>query len=85
MTCQFLNGKYIEVNHTGYKEVIWINSLQKMKSRFAQIFTQQSAARLPWSQIQLLLDKFKDDPKRRAWYAQEAVKNGWSRYLNNLI
>lgn len=47
-------------------------------------FTQQSAARLPWSQIQLLLDKFKDDPQRRAWYAHESVKNGWSRSTLNM-
>ena len=46
-------------------------------------FTQQSAARLPWSQIRTL-DKFKDDPQRRAWYAHESVKNGWSRSTLNM-
>ncbi len=42
-------------------------------------FTQQPAAQLPWSQIQLLLDKFKDDPVRREWYAKQAFLYGWSR------
>ena len=42
-------------------------------------FTQQPAAQLPWSTIQLLLDKFRDDPLRRNWYANEILVNGWSR------
>lgn len=42
-------------------------------------FTQQPAAQLPWSHIQLLLDKFRDDPDRREWYAGQTVENGWSR------
>jgi predicted nuclease of restriction endonuclease-like (RecB) superfamily len=46
-------------------------------------FTQQAAAQLPWSQIQLLLDKFRDDAKQRDWYAKEALINGWSRSTLN--
>ena len=42
-------------------------------------FTQQSAAQLPWSHIQLLLDKYKADPVKFTWYAEKAVENGWSR------
>jgi len=42
-------------------------------------FTQQAAAQLPWSSIQLLIDKFRDDPVRREWYANEILINGWSR------
>lgn len=42
-------------------------------------FTQQPAAQLPWSTIQLLIDKFRDDPLRRSWYANEVLSNGWSR------
>lgn len=42
-------------------------------------FAQQAAAQLPWSHIQLLLDKYKDDPVRRDWYAIQAIENGWSR------
>jgi predicted nuclease of restriction endonuclease-like (RecB) superfamily len=42
-------------------------------------FTQQPAAQLPWSHIQLLLDKFKIDPIRRAWYAAQTLAYGWSR------
>ncbi|MEO8401047.1 MAG: PDDEXK nuclease domain-containing protein [Gammaproteobacteria bacterium] len=44
-----------------------------------QQFTQQPAAQLPWSHIQLLLDKFKNDASQREWYAKEAITNGWSR------
>lgn len=42
-------------------------------------FTQQPAAQLPWSHIQLLLDKYKADSIRFTWYAEKAVENGWSR------
>lgn len=42
-------------------------------------FTQQPAAQLPWSHIQLLLDKYKDDSIRREWYAMQTIANGWSR------
>jgi len=42
-------------------------------------FTQQPAAQLPWSHIQLLLDKFRADSARREWYASQVVEYGWSR------
>jgi predicted nuclease of restriction endonuclease-like (RecB) superfamily len=42
-------------------------------------FTQQPAAQLPWSHIQVLLDKYRTDPARFTWYAGKAVENGWSR------
>lgn len=42
-------------------------------------FTQHPAAQLPWSQVQLLLDKYRDDHIKREWYAEQAIKNGWSR------
>src|SRR3990167_3040941 len=46
---------------------------------FWETFTQQPAAQLPWSHIHLLLDKYKADPIRFAWYSGKAVENGWSR------
>jgi len=46
-------------------------------------FTQQPAAQLPWSHIQLLLDKYRDDSIRREWYAGQAIENGWSRSTLN--
>lgn len=46
-------------------------------------FTQQPAAQLPWSQIQLLLDKYKNDSNRRHWYAAQSIANGWSRSTLN--
>ena len=46
-------------------------------------FTQQPAAQLPWAHMQVLLDKFKNDPLRREWYAKEAIANGWSRATLN--
>ena len=39
---------------------------------------QQPAARLPWGHHMVLLDKIKD-ANERAWYAGQAVENGWSR------
>ncbi|MEO8402548.1 MAG: PDDEXK nuclease domain-containing protein [Gammaproteobacteria bacterium] len=42
-------------------------------------FTQQPAAQLPWSLIQLLLDKYKADPIKLTWYAEKVIENGWSR------
>lgn len=46
-------------------------------------FTQQAAAQLPWSHTQLLLDKFKNDPIRREWYAIQTLSHGWSRSTLN--
>jgi predicted nuclease of restriction endonuclease-like (RecB) superfamily len=34
---------------------------------------------LPWGHNQLLLDKFRDDPDLRSWYAGQAIEFGWSR------
>ncbi len=39
---------------------------------------QQAAAKLPWFHNCVLLDRVKH-PKERAWYAHQAVQNGWSR------
>lgn len=39
---------------------------------------QQSAAQLPWFHIVTLLTKV-SDPTERAWYAEAAVSQGWSR------
>jgi len=47
-------------------------------------FTQQAAAQLPWSHIQLLIDKFRKDPDRLQWYANEVIVNGWSRSTLNM-
>ncbi len=46
-------------------------------------FTQQAAAQLSWSHLQLLLDKFREDSTRREWYASSAIKYGWSRSTLN--
>jgi predicted nuclease of restriction endonuclease-like (RecB) superfamily len=39
---------------------------------------QRVAARLPWRQNQVLLDRL-DEPEIRIWYAQRASAEGWSR------
>jgi len=41
-------------------------------------FLQQAAAQLPWFHLCTLLDKLKT-PEERAWYAAQAVQQGWSR------
>ncbi|MBI5330795.1 MAG: DUF1016 domain-containing protein [Betaproteobacteria bacterium] len=43
-----------------------------------QRFGQQPAAQLPWFHIVTLLTQLDDEPDR-AWYAEQAVKQGWSR------
>jgi predicted nuclease of restriction endonuclease-like (RecB) superfamily len=49
----------------------------------AQI-AQQPAAQLPWAHIQVLLDKFKNEPNKLEWYGKEALINGWSRSTLNM-
>ncbi len=39
---------------------------------------QRVAALIPWRNNQLLLDKIKDT-NQRVWYAEQNIKNGWSR------
>jgi predicted nuclease of restriction endonuclease-like (RecB) superfamily len=41
-------------------------------------FVQQAAAQLPWFHLCTLLNKLKS-PEERAWYAAQAVQQGWSR------
>jgi predicted nuclease of restriction endonuclease-like (RecB) superfamily len=40
---------------------------------------QQPAAQLPWGHVMTLLDRFRDDPAARDWYAERSVTHGWSR------
>lgn len=41
-------------------------------------FVQQAVAQLPWGHICLLIHQIKDK-QTREWYAQQTLKNGWSR------
>ncbi len=41
-------------------------------------FGQQPAAQLPWFHVVTLITKL-DEPEPRAWYAERAVHEGWSR------
>ena len=59
-----------------------VRNLQRIK-QFAQLYpdlliTPQAVAQLPWVHISLLIHAVKDKLKRE-WYAQQAIKNGWSR------
>jgi predicted nuclease of restriction endonuclease-like (RecB) superfamily len=40
----------------------------------------QAAAGIPWFHNVVLIEKLKD-PRRRLWYARQAVANGWSRSM----
>ena len=52
--------------------------MQKFATEFENDeFLQGVLAKLSWNHNQILLDKIKDKEKR-IWYANEAVKNGWS-------
>jgi predicted nuclease of restriction endonuclease-like (RecB) superfamily len=51
--------------------------------RFAQVYpnleiTKQAVSQLPWGHIVRLMQMVKDE-QIREWYAQQTVKNGWSR------
>lgn len=59
-----------------------VRNLQRMR-QFAQLYpdlliTPQAVAQLPWGHISLLISSVKDTG-RREWYAQQTIKNGWSR------
>lgn len=41
-------------------------------------FAKQSVSQLPWGHIVRLMQMVKNDPTRE-WYAQQTIKNGWSR------
>lgn len=41
-------------------------------------FGPQAVGQIPWGHNRVLLNKL-EDPEARAWYAQKAVANGWSR------
>ncbi|MDD4456539.1 MAG: DUF1016 N-terminal domain-containing protein [Syntrophotalea acetylenica] len=55
----------------------------KYMRTFAEAWTDQAivqriVAQLPWRSNVALLDKL-DDQKIRLWYAEQTIKNGWSR------
>lgn len=59
-----------------------VRNLQRMR-QFAQLYPDlaiapQAVAQLPWGHIALLIHTIKDK-QIREWYAQQAIKNGWSR------
>lgn len=68
-----------------------VRSLQRMR-QFASYYpcfeiVPQPVAQLPWGHISLLIHKVKDDSVR-AWYAEQATEQGWSRitlerYISN--
>lgn len=59
-----------------------VRNLQRIK-QFAQLYpdlliTPQAVAQLPWGHFSLLIHAVKDKLTRE-WYAQQTIKNGWSR------
>lgn len=59
-----------------------VSNLQRMK-KFATLYprlsiTAQAVPQLPWGHIVRLMQMIKDDIERE-WYAQQTIKNGWSR------
>lgn len=47
-------------------------------------FGKQAVSQLPWGHIVVLMQKFKS-VELQEWYAQEAIKNGWSRNVLNIM
>jgi len=59
-----------------------VRNLQRMK-QFASLYsdlsiTTQAVSQLPWGHITRLMQMIKNSSERE-WYAQQALKNGWSR------
>jgi predicted nuclease of restriction endonuclease-like (RecB) superfamily len=44
------------------------------------VIVQRTVAQIPWRSNLALLDKLKDS-KKRLWYAQKTIENGWSRNI----
>ena len=65
-------------NSTGFSE----RNLRRMKAFYEQykVFSNlpPAVADLPWTHNYILLEKVKDIEKR-IWYAEECLKNGWSK------
>ena len=58
-----------------------LNYMRKFAETYPDFeFVQQVVAQLPWGQNIWLMDKLDTDEKR-AWYAQKAIENGWSRNI----
>lgn len=61
-----------------------VRNLYRMK-KFAQLYTNpqilpQAVAKLPWGNVSSLIQLVKD-ANVRDWYAQQTLKNGWSRAI----
>ena len=61
-----------------------VRNLQRMK-QFATLYpdlqiTTQAVSQLPWGHITRLIQMIKNDSQRE-WYAQQTIKNGWSRSI----
>lgn len=59
-----------------------VRNLYRMK-KFAQLYPNpkilpQAVAKLPWGHISTLIHMIKNETERD-WYAQQVIKNGWSR------
>lgn len=59
-----------------------VRNLQRMK-QFSTLYpsisiTTQAVSQLPWGHVTRLMQMIKDNVERE-WYAQQAIKNGWSR------
>jgi predicted nuclease of restriction endonuclease-like (RecB) superfamily len=70
-------------NVSGFSE----RNLMRMR-QFASLYhaeiTPQAVAQLPWGHISVLIQKVKDKPARD-WYAQQALQQGWSRNVLNMM
>lgn len=75
------NFKYMRAFADAYPDFIIVQqSIAQIQNTENEAFTilQRSIAQLPWGHNCTLLDKLKL-PEERAFYAQKAVQNGWTR------
>jgi len=54
--------------------------MRKFTEGYLDVNCAAAAAQIPWGHNMLLLDKV-ENPAKRLWYAQQALKGGWSRSI----
>ncbi len=73
------NIKYMRAFAEAYPHFVVVQqSVAQSKNPESFEFVQQSVAQLPWGHNCILLDKLKETSSR-LFYAQETLKNGWTR------
>jgi len=75
---QDLQNSFPKMKGLSYRNLNYMRKFAETYPVFSIV--QQVVAQLPWGQNIWLMDKL-DTNEKRTWYAQKAIKNGWSRNI----